>query len=397
MAQKVATKSSDKVKLQAQFCYEMNASGDLVRATETIRQYITRYPRDAGGMKGLARVLRMQGNLQEGLTAAQTGYKENAFDAEMYSEAELAMIGMDRYDSALQLEMEAEHVGVASSGNALTAGYLAGKADVVSAQAGAMQAAFVGMTGANGTPITYAKLYRYGLYLDNTGKIGAGSELWRVAAGVASSVPGLDSTQASMLAQGALDRAMMESCPAALEMVGEVKELAKGPVASFKTGMAAALCGDQTYAYKTIAAMQKNYPQNTVVVQYYVPQLQAAAEIGANEPAKALDSLIGLEEYDQISLTPYLRGMANAALGQTPAAILDYQTVLDHRGEFLTLGSNAYPMAEVGVARAYSANHDKTSSVEAYRRFLTLWGGADQDQLLLKEALAKTGDSSAHH
>ena len=86
---------------------------------------------------------------------------------------------------------------------------------------------------------------------------------------------------------------------------------------AFHAGMAAALCGDQPYAEKTIAALQQNYPQNTAVAQYYVPELQAAAEIGVNEPEKALDSLIALEPYDSISLTPYLRGMANAALGQT--------------------------------------------------------------------------------
>ena len=102
-----------------------------------------------------------------------------------------------------------------------------------------------------------------------------------------------------MLAQGALDRALTESCTVALEMVDEVKSLPKGPVASFNAGMAAALCGDQPYAENTIAALQQSYPQNTAVAQYYVPQLQAAAEIGVNEPEKALDSLIALEQYDR--------------------------------------------------------------------------------------------------
>ena len=71
-----------------------------------------------------------------------------------------------------------------------------------------MQVAFAGTTTANGTPVTYAELYEYGLYLDGIGKMGAGSELWRVTAAIAGSVPELASTQASMLAQGALDRAL---------------------------------------------------------------------------------------------------------------------------------------------------------------------------------------------
>jgi tetratricopeptide (TPR) repeat protein len=390
LARGAAAKNSDKVKLLAKFCYEMNGSGDLDQALETGRKYAAQYSLDVEGMKNLARVLRVQGNLTEALQAAQKGYAEDPFDAELYTEAELSMIGMDRYDSALQLEAQAERVGVKPSGNALTAGFLAGKDEVVSAQVNALQAVIMGtaMTGSN--PLSFAKLYRYGLYLDNTGRTEAALELWRDTAARASSVPELASTQASMLAQGALDRALIESCTVALELVDEAKNLPKGPVASFNAGMAAALCGDEPYAEKTIAALQQSYPQNTAVAQYYVPELRAAGEIGVNEPEKGIDSLLDLEAYDQVSLAPYLRGMANAALGQIPAAIVDFQKVSAHRGLALTLGSTAYPMAEVGVARAHAVNRNKAESTAVYQRFLKLWGEADQGQPLVAEALSKS-------
>jgi serine/threonine-protein kinase len=396
MARDAAAKTSDKMKLLAQFCYEMNGSGDYDRALEVIREYVARYPLDVDGMKGMARVQRMQGNLPEALHAAQQGYGEDPFDAETYAEAELAMIGMGRYDSALQLEAQAERVGVAPSGNALTVGYLAKKEDVVAAQVSAMQSAIAGTAIRGGALMTYAELYRYGLYLDNTGRTEASLELWKTAADKANNAPEFASAQASMLAQGALDRALMESCTVALEMVDGLKGLPKGPIASFNAGMAAALCGDQPYAEKVIAELEQSYPHNIAVAQYYVTQLQAAADIGVNEPEKALDPLIALEQYDQMSLTPYLRGMANAALGQMQAAVLDFQTVLDHRGVALILGSNVYPMAVVGVARAHATTRDKTGSVEAYQRFLLLWGEADQGQPLIAEALAKTKLTSAH-
>jgi serine/threonine-protein kinase len=200
-----------------------------------------------------------------------------------------------------------------------------------------------------------------------------------------------------MLAQGALDRALTENCTVALEMVDDVKHLPKGPVASFNAGMAAALCGDQPYAEKIIVGLQQSYPRNTAVLQYYVPQLQAAAEIGVNEPDKALETLIALERYDQLSLTPYLRGMANAALGQMPAAIRDFQIAQAYRGSSLLLSGNVYPMAEMGVARAYTAGRDRADGVEAYRRFLMLWKDADRGQPLLIEAMAKTGSHSVAH
>ena len=390
LARGAAGSASEKVKLLTQFCYEINASEDYGRALKTMREFVARYPRDVDGMRGLALALRVQGLLPEALQAAERGYGEHPFDADTYAEAELALIEMDRYDDALQLEAQAERVGVQPDQNALIADYLAGKEDVTAARVNAMQVAFAGTTTAHGVPTTYAELYEYGLYLDSIGKTGAGSELWRVTAAVAGSVPELASTQVSMLAQGALDRALVESCTVALEMVDDVKNLPKGPAASFNAGMAAALCGDQPYAEKTIAALQQSYPKSTAVAQYYVPQLQAAAEIGVNEPEKALDTLIALEQYDQMSLTPYLRGIANATLGQMPAAIRDFETAQAHRGSSLLLSGNVYSMAELGIARAYAASRDKNDSAEAYRKFLMLWKEADRGQPLVVEALAKS-------
>ena len=86
--------------------------------------------------------------------------------------------------------------------------------------------------------------------------------------------------------------------------------------------------------------------------------------------------------------------MANAALGQMPAAILDFQIAQANRGSSLLLSGNVYPMAELGVARAYAASRDKTDSVEGYRRFLMLWKDADRGQPLLVEATAKTSSHS---
>jgi serine/threonine-protein kinase len=203
-------------------------------------------------------------------------------------------------------------------------------------------------------------------------------------------VPELASTQASMLAQGALDRALTESCTVALEMVDDVKSLPKGPVASFNAGMAAALCGDQQDAENAITVLRQRYPHSTAVAQWYVPELRAAAEIGANEPEKALDTLSALQQYDQISLTPYLRGIANAALGQMPAAIVDFRIAQAHRGASMMLSGDVYPMAELRIARAYAASREKADSVESYRRFLTLWKEADRGQALLTEAAAKS-------
>jgi eukaryotic-like serine/threonine-protein kinase len=373
----------------AKFCYEINASGDTKQAANTIRDFVVRYPLDIDGMKGMALALRVQGHLPEALKMAQQGSNRDPFDAQTYVEAELVMIAMGRYDDALELETEAKRVGVIGNTNALTAGYLTRKDEVISLQVDVFQRALAGETQAGGFQASYADWDKYGLYLDNTGRLSEGTELWRTTAAKAGAVNQLSGTQAYLLAQGALDRALAESCTAALAMADEVRSMSKGAVASFNAGMAAALCGDEPYAEKTVLALRQNFPQNTAVAQYYVPELQAAAEIGVNEPAKGIQTLIDLSQYDEISMAPYLRGMAHAAIGQMDAATLDFQVAL-HYGGASVLQGNVYPMAALGEARAYAGSRSKSESVKAYRKFLTLWGNADGKQSLMNEALARS-------
>jgi eukaryotic-like serine/threonine-protein kinase len=387
LARDAAIHASTTVKLLAQFCYDINVSGDYAEATKTIREYRAKYPVDVEGVAGLARVLRLQGYLPEVLQEARQGYEINPYDAEMYGEAELATIGMDRYDGGLKLQ--ALRMGVARGDGASAAGNMEEK-NVADAVVGGSVVNGANAAAASVEQPTYAELNSQGLFLDNAGRMAEGLGLWRMAAAKASQTPELGSTQASMLAQGALDRALIEDCSVALEMAGEARGLPKGPTASFHAAMAAALCGDKTYADKTIAELQQSFPRSTKVTESYVPELDAAAEIGVNEPAKALHVLEDIKAHDQTSLTPYLRGLAHAAVGQMPLATIDFQVVLAHRGVALAAGSNVYPMAAMGTARAYAASGDKADSVVAYRKFLALWGDADQNQPRMREALARS-------
>ncbi|WP_433972525.1 protein kinase domain-containing protein [Tunturiibacter lichenicola] len=390
-ARDASVHADEKVKLLAKFSYEMNASGDTDQAANTIRNYIARFPLDVDGMKGGALVLRTQGDLLKALKMAQQGYGRDPFDAQTYAEAELALIGLGRYDDVLKLEAEAKRAGVFGSANALTAGYLVGRDDLVAGQVDGMRHALKEEAPAEtGAQVSYAEWNSYGLYMDNTGRLSEGREIWRTTAASASVVHDLAGTQAYLLAQGALDRALAESCTAALQMADEVRSLPKGVVASFNAGMAAALCGDEPYAEKTIVAMTQSFPQNTAVAQYYVPELQAAAKIGVNEPARSIQTLNDLSKYDAISMTPYLRGVAHAALGQTSPAILDFQVVLARHGSAWALQGNIFPMAELGEARAYAASRNKPESVKAYQEFVRFWDHSDRKQALMNEASVRS-------
>jgi len=386
LARNSSGSASDRVKELALFCYEMNVTADYAHAVETIRNFATRYPLDPEAMRGLTRALTAQGLLPEALMAAQQGISQYPFDAEMYVEAELALIGMDRYENARQMQVQAEGAGVVMEQSSLVMAYLADKEGAASTQQPVIEKAAHGLS-----QMSFGSLYDYGNYLDGAGKRSAGAAVWITAAARAASIHGLTSTEAAMLAQGALNRALTEDCTTALDLVDQTKPLQMGSVASFHAGMAAALCGDQPFAEKIAADLQHAYPQSNVVTQLYVPLLQATAQLGINEPVKALEQLSTLSANDAVPVAPYLRGMAHAALGDAPNAILDFQAVQVHRGAAQLWGGPVYAMTEIEIARAYALERDKWSSHATYEKFLSVWKEADREQPLLTEALAKTG------
>jgi serine/threonine-protein kinase len=245
----------------------------------------------------------------------------------------------------------------------------------------------------------------YGLYLDNSGQLEVGATLWRTAGApigvlvpakqavdenpaekLAIGVQGI--TQGWLLSQGALDRALAGECHTALDLARVAESTSQGMSGTFNAGMTAALCGDQDLAARAIASLRRNFPNASAVTGYYIPDLRAAVALNKNDPALALQILKAAALYDEISLTPYLRGMAHLAAHQPQTAISDFQIVLSHRGLAFLDGGNVYPMAQIARARAFAAAKDSANSMQSYRAFLELWFGAEPSEPLKLEAVA---------
>jgi serine/threonine-protein kinase len=368
-----AQNGSERLKLLALLCFEMNTTGDYARAAGVVKQIRELYPHDISGVLGQARVLHAQGHLPEALQAAQQVYAQDPYNTDAYIEAETLMVGIDRYHGALQLQDQAQRFGVVTSAGTLAAAYIAGDNEVL----GRLTAALKSSSG--------RAQEAYGLYLDNEGRMTAGAAFWRAAAASA----GADSTKAYFLAQGAVDRALAKTCGQAAGFAKEANKLPMGMVASFNAGMASALCGNTSDAEKAIADLEHGYPQSTAVAGYYVSNLRAALALAANDFKGALAALADAGPYDQVSLTAYLRGLAHLGTGEAVMAVADFQSIVDHRGAAFIAGSSVYPMAQIGLARAYAAIGDKANSRTAYERFAELWQHADRGQSLLGEAAAK--------
>ena len=363
----------------AQARYEIERTGDYGRAATLLRHYLASSAQDSEALALLAQTLLREGHMGEALQSAQQAYAEDPFNAGAYSYAERALIGLDRYDAAFQLDSQVQRLGLARRDDSFTVAVLAGRRSVVE-QYGA------GLT--TGTA-EYRPDWGMGIYLDNEGRLAAGASFWRSRAESAAAVANLGSASAFLLTQGALDRAVLGDCGEALPLIrvpDDRDETSLGRKALFNAGMTHALCGDSAEAAKDVQLLEQRYPSSLDVRGFYVADIEAANALHGRDPAGALAALRQTRQNDLISLTPYLRGRAHADLKQMEIGIVDYQTVLSHRGTMYLAGSDVYPAAQIGVARAFAATGDADNSAEAYRQFLELWPNADPASSLLVEA-----------
>jgi eukaryotic-like serine/threonine-protein kinase len=282
-------------------------------------------------------------------------------------EAEQALIGLDRFDAALQLEAQAKQLGIASSGMRLAAGYLAGREDVIAEETGSFRDRL--RTNRAEPPAVVAG---YGLYLDNVGH--PDETGWESAVATTEGVPELTSARAYLFAQSALDRALSEDCPKALAFVRTSEALPSGAASRFRVGMAAALCGERAAVERSMLALEQLRSGGAAVTRYGPLELRAALAISEKDPGRALELLSEIQSPDELSLAPYLRALAYGAQGDLEQAVVNLRAVMMHRGTVFHAGSNLYPVARSRLMGTSAALLREQTKMDVGRGFVALRG-----------------------
>jgi DNA-binding winged helix-turn-helix (wHTH) protein/tetratricopeptide (TPR) repeat protein len=129
-------------------------------------------------------------------------------------------------------------------------------------------------------------------------------------------------------------------------------------------------------------------PTDTLLTQVFAPEQRAAAALRQGRPVEALKALRSTLPYDLRTYdVPYLRGRAYLAEGDGAQAAAEFQKILENPG--VEPVSEHYPLAELGLARAFRIQRDVAASRGAYQRFFIAWKDADPDQPLLRAAEAE--------
>ena len=155
--------------------------------------------------------------------------------------------------------------------------------------------------------------------------------------------------------------------------------------------LALARAGHTQRAEALLNELNKQPTPDTALNEVVLPSIRAAIDLDRKNPAQAVEELRRALPYDlggdSGGITLYYRGLAYLALKSGKEAAPQFQKILDNRGVVMT--DIYWPLAHLGLARAYAQTGDTEKSLAMYRELLTLWKNADSDLRPLKEARAE--------
>jgi eukaryotic-like serine/threonine-protein kinase len=159
--------------------------------------------------------------------------------------------------------------------------------------------------------------------------------------------------------------------------------------------MALARSGDSTRAQNMVDELYKQFPENTLMVNYWLPSIRAAIGLQRNNAPLAIGYLQVTAAYELGGATPpfsagatlyppYLRGEAYLAMHHWSEAVAEFEKICAHRGLVWNFPTGS--LAVLQLARAYVGTGDTAKAKAQYQDFLALWKNADSDNPTLRDA-----------
>ncbi len=199
-------------------------------------------------------------------------------------------------------------------------------------------------------------------------------------------------------ANAALREAEFGNSAIARSLIDKATALASGRDVEILAALTKARAADPAGAENLANKLDRDYPLDTMIQDYWLPTIRAAIQLDRNNPQKALDvlqqaSTFELGEPQQFqfgTMYPiYVRGEAYLLKGQGLEAGVEFQKILDHRGLVMDFPLGA--LARLQMARAKAMSGEKTSAKDAYNQFFVLWKDADGGIPILDNARTEYG------
>ncbi len=151
--------------------------------------------------------------------------------------------------------------------------------------------------------------------------------------------------------------------------------------------------GDFNRAEALATKLDRIAPEDTIEQKVHLPLIHSIVDRQRGNPSEAADLLVQPELYEHTLDVPYRLGQAYLASNESAKAAAQFQMVLDARdaGWWQVYA----PLAQLGLARAYSSQANQEKSRKAYDDFFATWKDADPDIPILRQAKAEYKKRSA--
>jgi eukaryotic-like serine/threonine-protein kinase len=159
-------------------------------------------------------------------------------------------------------------------------------------------------------------------------------------------------------------------------------------------GLSLARSGRAEEATRIADEVSKEAPLDTIVQKYLVPTVRAAVKLQQHDPNGAIELLRETVQYDlsfhesfDFLYPAYIRGLAYLQAGDSQSAAAEFQKLIDNPG--LCWGYITGPLARLQLARAKTLMGDNAAARESYEEFLNIWKDADPDVPVYRQAKAE--------
>jgi eukaryotic-like serine/threonine-protein kinase len=368
---------SEREKLYIAAHYYSTVVGDLNKSIETLQVATQEYPLQVDTFVNLGVEYLSNGEFEKSAAANRKALALQPDDAVALINEVAEAANLGDVTAGEKYIAQAQHFGL--NGTNLLATelqYYATESDWNSVQKIVAQTA--------GRPDQFFVTSTWGSLLPQLGQIQQARTTLLRAAGQAASVNQKDA-QAGSLLRAASAGWMVDRCFDPDQTVKQAMQLDKGKDTLIDAANTLALCNEQKQATEALSALEKRYPQDTLIHELSVPQARAWLAIKAGDAQGALTLLERVRSHDAASYAPYLRGLAYLQLKDSRNAIDSFQNATRLKGRAY-INRSPYALSYLGLGRAYAMAGNKPDAKKAYDAFFSEWKNADADLPEIAEA-----------
>jgi hypothetical protein len=359
--------------------YYFYVTGELDKYIEVLELYKQTYPRDDKPYINLSVAYDRIGQWEKSAAEAGEAIRINANTVAPHGNLARALLRLNRYDESMavldrafhQYKLDSEHLHTWVYHNA----FIRGDAATMKHEVEQM----------SGKPNEYIAIDWQSNSTAFGGRWQQAQDFSRRAIDLAAH-SNTKEVAAQYAAEAALRAAVFGQCAQTKSLAAQALSFERNQVSLTRSGLALALCGEVAQAQSLVDELAKQYHEFTIVNEIWLPPIRAALELNRGNAAQALTGLQAASRYEAAGeyWPQYVRGLANLKLGKGAEAAVEFQKIIDHRGQAAL--SPLFPLAHLGLARAAALQGDAAKERTAYQDFFAFWKDADSDIPVLMEA-----------